>query len=201
MKKKLLVILALAALSNANAQAVEKGNIIIDAYYGGPQIFSLIPKNTNSDGNTTTFTHKGFGPIGGRVEYMISKRSSLAVDVNMANSAIDLYWNDGQDPYRASYTLSRLRVMPRYALHFGGNKLDVFWHVGLGLARWAVTVDVTDPSNTFENDVRGLNSASGPGVAFRTGIGFRYFFTKNIGINADFGLGGPLLTGGLTVKL
>jgi hypothetical protein len=37
-------------------------------------------------------------------------------------------------------------------------------------------------------------------LGIKPGVGFRYFFTKNIGINTEVALGMPVFNGGLSVK-
>ena len=38
-------------------------------------------------------------------------------------------------------------------------------------------------------------------IAFRAGVGVRYFFQNNIGIHAEMGLGGPVGIIGIAMKL
>lgn len=137
--------------------------------------------------------------FGGRVEYMITPKSSLGLEVNHATSVLTVTYDDGNDKLVQSADITRTRVFPRYALHFGRKKLDAFWHIGLGVGIWDIGIDVKDPSATIQTK-NTLTRVSGPVIAFRTGVGLRYFFTDNFGIHGDFGLGGALFTIGATGK-
>jgi hypothetical protein len=200
MKKLVLSLLIGSSVYFCNAQAVDKGNIIIDAYIGGPQLLSKI-KGTDTGGST--WKSSGIGPFGGRLEYMFSKKSSIGVETNYATSTIEYSYTDpsvsNYDSFSEKYTFNRFRFFPRYALHFGGKKLDAYFHAGIGLALWTFKSEVTDPSTDYDLGVT-LARTPGTTVAFRTGMGLRYFFTENIGLNVDFGLGGALFTGGISAK-
>jgi hypothetical protein len=189
------------AQSESSEKSVKKDNVIIDVYVGGPQLLSRLSSTRDgSFGSTFTLTSKGFGPFGGRVEYMFTPKSSIGFEVNHATSTLTSSGDDGYDKYSEELKISRTRFFPRYALHFGKNKLDAYFHVGLGVAIWSIDLKVIDPSQTVTSTTQ-ISRASGPALAFRTGVGLRYFFTDNFGLNADFGLGGALFTGGVTVKL
>ncbi len=196
MKKTFLILVALCANFFASAQAVTKGDIIVDGYIGGPQLISRI--SSSVDGYE--LKSRGFGPFGGRVEYMVTETSSIGVESNYASTKLTATYDDNIDSYKQTTSINRFRIFPRYAIHFGSNKVDVFYHVGLGIALWSVNSEINDPSSTVAEDQKFTSSSSGPVIAFRTGIGARYFFTKNLGINADFGLGGALFTLGLSGK-
>ena len=85
------------------------------------------------------------------------------------------------------------------------ERTDFYCHSGIGASIWSpdqvrIEEEILDYSGStmMTKYVEVKNTVP---IGFRTGIGFRYLFTKNVGFNVDFGLGGPLLTAGLTVKL
>ena len=86
MKKIILILLAAFGLfsfaNTAKAQAVEEGNIIINAYYGGPNLFGGILESANTNTNSTNTKVSVLGPLGATVSYMISKEVGLGIDVN-----------------------------------------------------------------------------------------------------------------------
>lgn len=191
----------LMAQSGSSENSVKKDNVIIDLYIGGPQLLSRLATTKKDDsGLDFSITSKGFGPFGGRVEYMFTPKSSIGFEVNHATSTLTSVADDGYDRFSEELKISRTRFLPRYALHFGKKKLDAYWHVGLGLAIWTIDRKVVDPSKTIWSTSE-VSRGSGPVLAFRTGVGLRYFFTDNFGLNADFGIGGALFTAGITVKL
>lgn len=205
MKTTLLCFFCLSSFlvqsqDNTTTRPLVKNNVVIDAYIGGPQLLSQLSSSSNTGaGFTQSISSSGTGPFGGRIEYMFTPKSSIGLEINHATSKLTATWNDNYDKLVQEITLNRTRVFPRYALHFGKNKLDAYWHIGLGIAIWSVEAKTTDPSNSIFS-TSPTSRGSGPVLAFRTGVGLRYFFTKNLGVNLDMGLGGALLTGGVSVK-
>jgi hypothetical protein len=89
--------------------------------------------------------------------------------------------------------------MLRLNYHFVQTEtVDVYFGVGAGykhVTRTAAWNDITD-----ENDASVTGSLLP--VAFRLGLGGRYYFHPNIGMNFELGLGGGgILQAGLAVKI
>lgn len=187
--------LLFANISPVKAQVVEEGNVIIDAYYGWPNLWTSVLKDIvrPNDNSASVGT---FGPVGGRVEYMLSDKIGLGMDVHSATSSVswDSTWTGGSYTYKVS--VNRLRVCPRIHIHFSQNEnLDFYGGFGIGYRNSNVKVSTTDP-NYGEESV----SVTLVPVTWRAAIGLRYFFTENIGAGLEMGLGGVLATGGLTIK-
>lgn len=181
---------------NAKAQAVEQGNVIIDAYYGWPNLYTTVMKTAYNLGGESDVKIKGVGPLGGRVEYMVAERIGMGVEVNFAQSSLDWTDNNSGENYTYSVSSNRLRALLRFNYHFAGSdKFDSYFAVGAGYKNTSITAKSTDP-NFEEASLSGLIP-----VATRIGVGGRYYFTDNIGLSAEIGLGGPLVSAGLTVKL
>ena len=53
----------------------------------------------------------------------------------------------------------------------------------------------SDPNNSYSTS----GAAFSIPLSVRVGLGMNYFFTENIGMNLEFGLGGPLIQGGLAL--
>ena len=180
----------------AKAQAVEEGNIIIDAYYGFPNLWSSLLKTAYAEA-TEEYKVKSMGPIGGRVEYLLSDKIGLGIDIHTANSSVE--WTDNissPTTYKVSY--SRLRICPRINIHFSNNdKLDFYSAFGIGYrtSRFKFTSTPVDPD--FENSTVDFNTIP---VTWRAALGLRYFFTKNLGASLEMGLGGVLATAGISAK-
>ncbi len=182
--------------------AMEQGKFAIDLYYGFPNLWTAVLKNAyeNSGSTQTNFSIKGFGPVGGRFEYMVSDNVGLGAEVNYSTTSVEYtdVVTSGAHPgiYDYRFAYNRLRIMGAFGLHFGQSEnFDAFWAVRAGYAGRTYTQTTTDPDYSAIN-VKGLSP-----LAFRTAIGVRYFFTDNIGLNAEIGIGGgPLMTAGLSFK-
>ena len=202
MLKKLFFSTALLSIFafNSKAQVYEKGNMIIDAYYGGPNLYTTSVKGFYND---NSYYHdlkvSSIGPVGARFEYLLSSLIGLGVNINYANTAVtattgSLSYNGNQYDYKASFP--RLRMMGTFNLHLGKNeKFDPYFLFGLGYSTAPFKFESTDPS------LPTINVKNPVPLVFRSEFGMRYFFTDNFGLHVQFGLGGgPLLGGGLSLK-
>ena len=189
--------------SNVKAQVVEQGNIMVDVFYGFPNLWSKALKTAyDQTGSDVVMKSSAVGPFGCKIEYMMSDKIGLGLIVNYANSTVkwsentvDL--NNSPITYNYDISLPRFRIMPAFNLHFyPTDKLDPYWVIAAGYGSFNAKIKTNDP-NFEETDIKGLIP-----IAFRTGIGTRYFFTDNIGANFEIGFsGGPLLQLGLSCKL
>ena len=100
MKKLILPLLALTMMlapKKSNAQAIEEGNIIIDAYYGFPNLYSTIFKAAYESSNSTDLTLGSQGPLGIRAEYLITDKVGFGIDLGMNSSSI--YYSENTYDY------------------------------------------------------------------------------------------------------
>ena len=95
--------------------------------------------------------------------------------------------------------MQRVRAQLRFNYHFNitNPALDSYIGVGAGTNnRFRATlengVDITD------ND--GLSNFTLLPFSLRIAAGLRYYFTDNIGLNTEIGLGGPIVSAGLSIK-
>ncbi|MBC7390149.1 MAG: hypothetical protein H7329_13110 [Opitutaceae bacterium] len=211
MSRYILVITFIISFYHSYSQEIvneKKNKIYLDAYWGGPQLTPIV---INS--NMNKVHAKGLGPFGARADFFLSDRHSLGVDVNYMqiylSSTSTFYVTENGMKSGAplnSYTFSKLRVYLRYAYHMiQKDKIDFYLHAGIGASIWSPNQikieEVNSASNGYTTSVKYVEVKNAVPIGFRTGIGFRYLFTKNIGLNVDLGLGGPLLTAGLTLRL
>lgn len=198
-----MAVLAVASISTANAQVVEEGTILIDAYYGFPNLYTTTIKQAYaSSGGASNVKVGGIGPVGGKIEYLIADKVGLGLDVNYTNTyvAYDEMSTDTAsgitNNYNYEVSRSVLRIFPRFNFHFGNSdKFDGYAGVGAGyrVATWSF--ESNDP-DFGDQSVEGFLP-----VSFRAFVGGRYFFTDNIGLNFEIGAGGgALLQGGLSAK-
>lgn len=209
MKNILLVVCATLFASGLNAQAVSKGSIIIDPYYGGPNFGKSFAQNFESS-NTTNLKVKGLGPFGIRGEYLVADRIGLGVDVIFNNydlnyTQTDSTYNNTTMNYdyttsQREYVMNRLRVQARANFHFkiSDPNFDSYFGVGVGTNNrfrkaYENGVEVTDDAD--------LGNLTLLPVSFRVCAGFRYYFSDAIGLNMELGLGGPAFSAGLSFRL
>lgn len=84
--------------------------------------------------------------------------------------------------------------MFRANFHFtNSEKFDAYGFVSAGYRGSSITFTSNDP-----NAIK--SSYSFIPFGLKPGVGFRYFFTDNIGINAEIAIGTPVMGGGLSFK-
>ena len=202
MKKIVFTLLLLVSSSSVFSQAVSTGNFIFDAYYGAPNFGKSFFQTIEDAAGTQNFSATGIGPLGLRGEYMIGETFGLGFDViynsnNIKYNQIDSFNTTVINDYER--TMNRLRVQMRFNFHFNvtNPNLDAYFGVAAGTN--------TRFRKYYVNGIESTNdSFTGSGTlipfSMRVCTGMRYYFNQNFGLNAEIGLGGPLISGGLSVK-
>jgi hypothetical protein len=211
--KKLIVaiLLFIGCYSNTNAQTIQKGDVLIDGYYG------LI----NSYSNTYTplfivvspdiITNKSTDPIGFRIESMETEKFGLGLDV--AYNASEVTYTSDYNYYYNSFASSGIDTttgkkhintykskkngaLLSFNFHFvTTDKLDAYMSLGIGYDNRKIQESITDPTVISSNRTSLLS------ISEKFGLGIRYFFTPKIGEDFAFNLGQRgLLNFGLTMK-
>jgi hypothetical protein len=193
--------------TNANAQAVQEGNVIIDAYYGFPNLYTSIYKGLYANSGTEiNLTIGGIGPLGGRIEYLVADKFGVGLDIAYDNTTIN--YQEAKSVYNTTtmvteertydydYATRKIGGMVTFNYHFlDHDALDAYAMIGAGYKNRNFSFESTDPDYTAAT-VSGLIP-----IAFRIGGGMRYFFTPNIGANLAIGIGqGGIVNGGISVK-
>ncbi|MGV3631793.1 MAG: outer membrane beta-barrel protein [Bacteroidota bacterium] len=200
MKTGICTFIFLALASVSFAQTLEKGNIIIDPYFGGPNFGQLAARAFPLVNNKTT---DGTGPFGLRAEYMLSDKLGAGLDYIYTgfslSGTIDSLTIDnshyGTFPYKID--VARTRIHARLHYHFvSKERVDAYAAFGLGANIRKVTVQ-TDMFTRKDYQGRGAVLP----VTMRVAFGVRYYFLRHFGLNAELGFGGPLLSAGLSVKI
>ena len=200
MKKLILPLLALTmmlATTKTNAQALEQGNVIIDAYYGFPNLYSTVFEAAYESSNSTGLTLGSQGPLGIRAEYLITDKVGFGIDLGMNSSSISYSEADiNNNIYDYKFTTRKIGAIFTFNYHFVENdKLDAYFVVGGGYGNRTFKFTSTDP-NYIEESMESLIP-----ISYKIGVGMRYFFTENIGANLALGLGqGGLVNAGISAK-
>jgi hypothetical protein len=219
MKKILYMTLAFISLnakaqsekSNSEASAVKKGNVIIDGYYGFPNLFKTLYKAVFNEANRngdlgTNVKIIGVGPVGGNVQYMIENKIGLLVDVNYMDFGVrwedNITGNNTTKTYLYDVKVSLIRAMVGGEYHFAANeKLDAFAGAKIGMTIGGVKFKSDDPAFTITDYAFG-SYKRGVGVASRLYAGIRYFPVKPVGLFLEGGfLGGGIIRGGISIKI
>ncbi|MFA6923475.1 MAG: hypothetical protein WC223_04395 [Bacteroidales bacterium] len=207
MRKIKLLTVAIALFlcyNNTSAQRGGKGEgtVLIDAFYGFPNLWSTVIKTAyENTGEQLNIKIGSTGPFGAKAEYMVSDKMGMGIIFNYANSSYS--WNEdsydiNNNPivYNYKISLPRLRFLASFNFHFGDSEsFDPFLVIAAGYSSFNAQATSNDPMFATET-IKGLIP-----VAFRAGFGMRYFFSDNIGINFEIGLGGPAIQGGLSFKI
>ncbi len=193
------------AINTTNAQVFSEGDKIIDVYYGFPNLYKIAFKTSYANsGQELNLNVGGVGPLGIRGEYMVADKVGVGVDIGFSNTKITYQENDNfgegseSQIYEYNYNTKKLGVMVTFNYHFVENSdnFDAYFTLGAGYGNRTFGSSSTDP------DFGTVTFNSPFPVAARVGVGMRYFFNENIGVNLGIGLGqGGLLNGGLSFKL
>ena len=206
MKKVLLLIPSFLLIQVAFAQT-KANDAFLDIYYGIPDWQKYIMRSDVYNLENVKMTSTGH--IGGRVEYLVSKRIGFGLDMWYVNTTLtgtrvenfyDYSSSSGYyytlvrtDKYEVKESLTRLSLLGRFIVHIGkSKKVDPYVHAGFGYANYWYNYTSKNNNDRDANNFFPL--------AARAGFGMRVFFTDNFGANVDLGLGGPLFTMGLTYK-
>lgn len=208
--KKLVYIAFLGLIlgstsTTASAQALTQGNFVADLYYGAPN-WGKFFLEAGAESNETYANIKGIGPAGIRLEYMVGDRIGIGADVIYNTFGGDIRYdslnNDGSlyKTYLGEASMQRLRIHARFNYHFdiSNPNLDAYFGIGAGTNMRVWTVTSNDPD--FATDRFTVRGTLLP-VSARVCTGIRYYFSPNIGVSGEIGLGGPLVSAGLSLKL
>jgi len=190
--------LLMMSAQSSSAQAVEQGNISIGAFYGSPSIGTLLVKSVYLQEDNIGDAEVNFsylGPVGGKFEYMVTDEFGIGVEASY--SIINLEVWDSFD--RTELTLTKFRIMPRFAYHVAaGEMIDFFFSGGVGYRHSSYSFTSSDViDDEVDNALTGLLP-----MTLRINTGVSFYVTKHLALTGELGFGGGyLLLGGITFKL
>jgi hypothetical protein len=188
--------------SDRSLNAVQEGNIIIEPWYGGPLFGKALYNSIPDSSSWTNFSYTGIGPFGGSVEYMLADNVGLGIDFiinrhswNYSDASVDAMGN--QVVYDYKFQMERQRIHLRFNYHFSqDDNVDAYFGVGVGTNARTLSFKTNQPGYQSDETEGQLLP-----VSMRICVGTRYYFTKNIGIVAEAGIGGALVRAGLSIKI
>ncbi len=148
--KKIIIagLLLISCFTKNNAQTVEKGDVIIDGYYGLINLYSTayLPLFVVEDPDNI-ITNKSTGPIGFRIERMETEKFGLGLDVAYNASEVTYtsnnYFYDNSNvssgidtttgkKYINTYKSNKIGALLSFNFHFATtDKLDAYLTLGV----------------------------------------------------------------------
>jgi len=191
---------------NAFSQSLFVGNHVIEPYIGFPNVTKYVPMLALSQEPQNVTNYVGLPPSGFRYSYMLTDDISFGVDVIFDRSKKEfvstdtVFQNGGWEylSYEGQRTQTRLRLQARMNFHIPISQPNADSYFGLAFGtnnRW-----LKDYKNgVLERELKGSEAILIP-FSMRVCYGYRYYFNYNLGIVGEIGIGGPLLSFGLSYK-
>lgn len=182
-------------------------------YIGGPSLLKLAFKFSKQFQDVISYT--GQPGLGGEFDFRFNRWFSAGIDFNYRYGQLDMDINEPEmydeidekwgidlgpyDPF-GHYTMK----IPRYRFTLVGNvhlleeNLPSDLYVSMGLGYNKVNARLYLDGQEIEYSKK-LGSLSIP-LAYRLSVGYAYHFHGIIGVFGELGLGGPLLSVGLSAR-
>ncbi len=203
----LKILFGLLLSFSTYSQSLFVGNHIIEPYIGFPNVTKYVPMLALSQEPDSVTSYVGLPPSGFRYSYMLTDDISFGVDVIFDRSRKDfvstdtVFQNGGWQyiSYEGQRSQTRLRLQARLNFHIPISQPNADSYIGLGFGtnnRW-----IKDFKNgVLDRELKGSDAILIP-FSMRVCYGYRYFFNYNLGIVGEIGIGGPLVSLGLSYKL
>jgi hypothetical protein len=203
----LKILIGIFISFNTFSQSLFVGNHIIESYVGFPNVTKYFPILALNQEPKNVTSYAGLPPSGFRYSYMLTDDISFGVDVIFDRSRKDfvstdtVFQNGGWQylSYEGKRIQTRLRLHFRMNFHLPISQPNADSYIGLGIGtnnRW-----LKDYKNgELEQKLSGADAILIP-FSMRVCFGYRYYFNYNLGIVGEVGVGGPLLSIGLSYKL
>jgi hypothetical protein len=187
--------------------AINRHDIFITPSIGFPNFLTSGIKDAYklNEPNKEQLSSKSSIPFSINASYQINQNLATGVEVSYESTQIKWRENEtllGNDStnipvtYLYSLDASRIRILLILNYHFAVKKhIDWFFGFGLGYSH-NTTKLTTDATNTLYENI----SPCFLPISTRTKVGVNYYFLKDIAVNAEVGIGGPLVSLGITAK-
>jgi hypothetical protein len=205
MRARLILLIIITQFVNysSDAQVMTQGQITLTPYYGFPNFGKTISKYISVN-HYTINNITGLGPMGLRANYLVNDKIDIGFDIIYNDLFLEgdldsILINNSYENFALSIKSKRFRPQLRGNYHFfSTDNSDLYAGFGLGL-NFRQLFFSTDAPGFSKKDIK--TTFSGFPLSSRLAIGFNYFFTKYTGINVEFGIGGPIVSGGLIIKI
>jgi len=200
----LFIVLFLS--QSIKSQALYPGNVMLDIYGGFPNFGKMLVSSNLA--NVQTISLNGLAPSGVRGEYMIEDNIGVGFDVmynyvNFKYQIMDTSWFGDQVVINSNdyhSIMKRVRVHFRFNYHIEHEnpRIDSYFGFGIGYnsRTYSSTKNNLDNTSEFKSRIQLIPFP----VSARVCFGGRYYFSQYIGLVGEVGLGGPLISLGLSLK-
>lgn len=214
----LVFVLAFGHLASAQARPDQR--VTLSANYGLVSLFLAPNFNTfyeyeNTYGLDTIVSYRfvemetmyKVKPISVRGEIPLNDRSTLGLQAmyngyNAAGTIVDSLWNPAINSYDVErsatrYNMHRIRIQAVYTRYFRieNPRWNMFFSTALGANFRIRDYRVGDQRGDFTDS--GIFDFPVFPISMRLAYGLRYLIHEQVGLQAEFGLGGPLISVGL----
>lgn len=190
--------------NNDDVAAVKEGDNTINLYYGTNLLGGVYKRVASS--TAVNLQVKSIGPVGLVYEHLLTDVIGLGFEFGYSQTKMDYEVTDyyyggpnGQavyETYSYKWKFTTIRAMVRANFHFANSeKFDAYGLVSAGYRGTSGSFTTSDPDGTAS-----ITYNSPIPIGLKPGLGLRYFFVPNVGINLEIALGTPLLCGGLSFK-
>lgn len=198
-KMHLLTGILLMTVKFATAQEpAPKPSNYLEVSYGPHASFNFQSLSTvNNDNDQFEFNNfNNLGTFGLRYDHLLNPSFSLGIDffyLQKKSTGTMIEYNTGIQS-SAEYIINRFKTQVRIAYHFpiSNPNLDVYLGGGIGINNQTRKLLLNGNETSRHEYPSNLHLP----VSLRTYAGLRYSFSKHFGVNAELGIGGPLLNAG-----
>jgi hypothetical protein len=191
------ILLVTGKFANAQEPAPKPSNYL-EVSYGPHATLSLNSFSTvNNDQDQFEFNNfNNLGTFGLRYDHLLNPSFSLGIDfyyLQKKSTGTMIEYNTGIQS-NAEYIINRFKTQVRIAYHFpiSNPNLDVYLGGGIGINNQTRKLFLNGTETSRNEYPSNLHLP----VSLRTYAGLRYSFSKHFGMNAELGIGGPLLNAG-----
>ncbi len=191
-------ILLFAAKVTTAQETPAKMSNYLELSYGPHATFNFQALSTiNSDQDQFEFNNfTNLGTFGLRYDHLLNPSFSLGIDfyyLQKKSTGTMTEYNTGIQN-SAEYIINRFKTQIRIAYHFpiSNPNLDVYLGGGVGTNNQTRKLLINGTTTSRDEYPSNINLP----VSLRTYAGLRYSFSKHFGINAELGIGGPVLNAG-----
>lgn len=191
---------------NVKSQSLYPGNIMLDLYGGAPNLGKILV--ASNLGVYETIKMNGLGPSGFRAEYMLDDNLGVGVDfiynyVDFRYKLTDTLWFGdnlvlSSNEFHSVMKRTRLQFRLNYHFEHDNPRFDSYFGMGVGYntRTYKSTKNNIDNTEEFQNRIQLIPFP----ISMRICFGGRYYFSQNIGLVGEVGLGGPLVSLGIALK-
>lgn len=207
-------LFSIAQFNESAPRDAKHYNFRTQVYTGGPTILKSAFKLSNRFQDAATYQGKpligaefdyrpvSWFSVGADVSYRYGQVSFDVLDSTLFTEIKDKWGvqlSDYVDPFgHYELKIPRLRVMVKANFHVLPEESisDLYFTLGIGYNRVKSSLYLNDQEINYVNRI---GTFSMP-LAYRTSVGYGLHFTKNIGAFVEVGIGGPIISGGITAR-